>query len=479
MAYNYNSTGSGRNTGSSDNSELISWLIVVAGLVFFWPVGLFFLFRKLTGNPIDVAFSSSSKGYARKSQHPYDIKQEQGYQGTQQSKSSPSGAQQSASTQQSADSSSYSYKYEYRYQGQRQQQGQQQAQQPQQQAQQPQQQTPYQPKYRQQGGSYSGASGRKSDAKTAPGMQGVPNQGRYKYRKPVNLNKGKAMTVWGSILTGIFGLATITVIPMIMLERDLVAFFGGGAPILGFLSLGIILLATGGQRNKKAKRFRKYLSLIGKRDSIAISSLAQAMPVSYQTACDDLQDMLDEGYIPTGYLDMASGRLILNEEGLRDETPQVDVEEEYEVQMGEEEAVNNDAFLDEIQQINDSIADEDMSRKIDRIGEITAKILEYQHKNPGKAGQLRSFLSYYLPTTLKILRAYAQMEAQGIEGENIRSAKQRIEGMMDKIVEGFEKQLDKLFQDDAMDITTDVEVLERMLDKDGLSGQGDMFQMGG
>ena len=70
------------------------------------------------------------------------------------------------------------------------------------------------------------------------------------------------------------------------------------------------------------------------------------------------------------------------------------------------------------------------------------------------------------------------MEAQGIEGQNISAAKERIEGMMDKVVEGFEKQLDKLFQDDAMDITTDVEVLERMLDKDGLSGKGDGFQMG-
>ena len=81
-------------------------------------------------------------------------------------------------------------------------------------------------------------------------------------------------------------------------------------------------------------------------------------------------------------------------------------------------------------------------------------------------------MSYYLPTTLKILRSYAQMEAQGIEGENISAAKDRIEGMMDKVVDGFEKQLDRLFQDDAMDITTDVEVLERMLDKDGLGGTG-------
>ena len=79
-----------------------------------------------------------------------------------------------------------------------------------------------------------------------------------------------------------------------------------------------------------------------------------------------------------------------------------------------------------------------------------------------------------LKTTLKILNSYAQLEEQGVEGENISAAKVRIEGMMDKVVDGFEKQLDLLFQGDAMDITADVEVLERMLAKDGLSGQEGM-----
>ena len=120
-----------------------------------------------------------------------------------------------------------------------------------------------------------------------------------------------------------------------------------------------------------------------------------------------------------------------------------------------------------------------MSEKIDRIEEITRKIFEYQKKNPEKGGQLRSFLNYYLPTTLKILNSYAQLEEQGVEGENISAAKVRIEGMMDKVVEGFEKQLDKLFENTAMDITTDVKVLEQMLEKDGLSQKGSGLTLGG
>ena len=172
---------------------------------------------------------------------------------------------------------------------------------------------------------------------------------------------------------------------------------------------------------------------------------------------------------------MGGGRLVLNDEGLREEPPAPAPEKQVEKPPAGME--REDAVLMEIREVNDAIADEVMSRKIDRIGEITGKIFAYLREKPDKEGQLRSFLGYYLPTTLKILRAYAQMEAQGIEGENIKSAKARIEGMMDKVVDGFEKQLDKLFQDDAMDIRTDVEVLERMLEKDGLGQQG--MTMGG
>ena len=174
--------------------------------------------------------------------------------------------------------------------------------------------------------------------------------------------------------------------------------------------------------------------------------------------------MLADGILPTGYLDMAAGKLILSETGYQAPTAEPAQEE-----APQTEQQVDDSILKEIRQVNDDIPDEVMSAKIDRIEEITGKILNYQKAHPDKAGQLRSFLNYYLPTTLKILRAYAQLDAQGIEGENISAAKARIEGMMDQVVAGFEKQLDKLFQDQAMDITSDVKVLENMLKKDGLS----------
>ena len=223
-------------------------------------------------------------------------------------------------------------------------------------------------------------------------------------------------------------------------------------------------LWAGLRKRKQASRFRSYLAMIGRQSSVSISALASATGLSPSKVRDDLADMLDDGLFPQGFLDYGGDRLVLSGEGVADRAPE---------QPAPPPSAREDenAILAEIRAVNDAIDNEKMSAQINRIGVITAKILEYQKTHPERAPQLHSFLSYYLPTTLKILRAYGQLEDQEVSGQNITAAMKRIEGMMDKVVEGFEKQLDLLFQGDAMDITTDVEVLERMLAKDGLSDQ--------
>ena len=310
----------------------------------------------------------------------------------------------------------------------------------------------------------------------SPGTQGVRTPPPNAAGKRPSLGKGKAMTIIGAIMAVIFGIATVSGLPVVSSIWGFPMSLAAMSPVIGLFAGGLALMAAGSISTRKAKRFRKYLALIGRRESVSVVQLAHAMPVSVRKACSDLQEMLDEGILPAGYLDMSSHELILSDEGLKDE-PEPEKTEEAQ----EEEPLDlrdDDAVLREIRRLNDDIDDPAMSRKIDRIGEITSKIYGYAKQNPGKEDQLRSFLNYYLPTTLKILKAYARMEDQGVEGENIRTAKARIEGMMDKVVDGFEKQLDRLFEVDTMDITADVEVLERMLEKDGLSGGMDFGQTG-
>jgi hypothetical protein len=278
--------------------------------------------------------------------------------------------------------------------------------------------------------------------------------------------KGRGLTIAGGILTGVFGFASILEFADALSWGGLVYELDTILPLVALLCLGLVLLTCGVSRTRKGRRLRKYLSLIGKRKSVSIEALVRVTGASRRQVVDDLQSMLDSGLLPTGYLDLSRDVLILSDEGIPDEAPQPEPTPEPEPPQ------DDYAVLQEIRAVNDAIPDPVMSQKIDRIGEITGKILDYQRQHPNQSAQLRSFLNYYLPTTLKILRSYAQLDAQGVEGENISAAKARIEGMMDKVVEGFENQLDKLFQDSAMDISSDVAVLEKMLEKDGLSGPG-------
>ena len=124
-----------------------------------------------------------------------------------------------------------------------------------------------------------------------------------------------------------------------------------------------------------------------------------------------------------------------------------------------------------MRRLNDAIADETVSAQIDRLESATKKIIGHVAENPAKLPQIRRFMDYYLPTTLKLLNAYDRMSATGVSGENIDGTLVKVEGMMRNIVAAFEKQLDSLYGADALDISTDITVLETMMAREGLTGQ--------
>ena len=130
-----------------------------------------------------------------------------------------------------------------------------------------------------------------------------------------------------------------------------------------------------------------------------------------------------------------------------------------------------DRAVGEMRRLNDSIEDEEISAQIDHLEEVTRKIIDLVVKQPKKLPQIRRFLDYYLPTTLKILNAYDRMDAAGISGENIDATKKKVEQMMATISQAFDRQLDALFGDEALDISTDITVMEQMLQREGLGGQ--------
>ena len=133
-----------------------------------------------------------------------------------------------------------------------------------------------------------------------------------------------------------------------------------------------------------------------------------------------------------------------------------------------------DDTLKRLKALNDEILDQAVSDKIDRIAALTRDIYSFVALNPEREIEVHKFMNYYLPTTMKLLKSYSLLERQSYQGENIAASRHDIEEILGTLVHAFEKQLDQLFAADAVDISSDITVLETMIAKDGLSHQQGM-----
>ena len=266
---------------------------------------------------------------------------------------------------------------------------------------------------------------------------------------------------------------------------------------------------------KQYKMFRRYAAAIADRDTISIRGLAAETGKSTGEVLSDLQTMIDEGMIPgSAYIDRSHMTLYMDA-GARDTvetefvSPVVNVfvnaedraqtvaEARAKAQEKAAEApaqprhaapepvktgIENEDFeakLREIRQLNDDIQDRAVSDRIDRIGELTASIFRVVREKPDHAEEVRKFMNYYLPTTLKLLKSYSLMESQSYQGENIQASRKKIESVLDTLIHAFEQQQDRLFKTEALDVETDISVLETMMASDGLIDQRGELRAGG
>ena len=128
-----------------------------------------------------------------------------------------------------------------------------------------------------------------------------------------------------------------------------------------------------------------------------------------------------------------------------------------------------DAYIQKIHACNDAIPGVEISAKISRMETVIDRIFDRVEQDPEAVDDIRRMMEYYLPTTIKLLEAYKELDAQPVDGENIRSSKVEIEATLDTLSSAFEKLLDDLFQDTAWDVSTDISVLRTMLAQDGLT----------
>lgn len=237
----------------------------------------------------------------------------------------------------------------------------------------------------------------------------------------------------------------------------------------------IVVFITGVLSNRLYKLACQYGRVIGNQPAYSISGLAAVLKKSREKVFKDLERLIGKNYLgKRAYLDYGSDRIVIDPEntdfsvedaGEKKEAPAAEPSDEY------------DVWLQKIKVANQNIDDRAVNICVDRIHLYTEKIFEFIRQHPESIGQIRTFMNYYLPMTLKLLQSYDMLEEAGVAGENMRSTKQNIEETLETLAGAYRQQLDNLYSAQAMDISADIDVLEKMLRRDGLKNE-DIFSSG-
>lgn len=298
--------------------------------------------------------------------------------------------------------------------------------------------------------------------------------------------KGILKTVFGGISTitgftftlisGIFhlvGIATGANLTSIPFALGLGALVGGGT-----------LLSSGIRSLGRVSRYKVYLKALGKNTHIALEKLSRSVGKPVKFVRKELQGMINQGLFLEGHLDHEEQNLITSDETYahyEQSRLQMEARKQAEAATPKQPSSTPDpkvqevldrgnAYLREIRRCNDEIPGEEISAKISRMEAIVQRIFERAKAHPEIIPDLKKLMDYYLPMTIKLLNAYADMDRQPIQGDTIRASKQEIDTTLDTLNLAFEKLLDSVFQDTAMDVSSDISVLHTLLAQEGLTG---------
>ena len=283
--------------------------------------------------------------------------------------------------------------------------------------------------------------------------------------------------VFGATGAAVSGIMTIVTTVLIATSP---VFFTAGPIIGAAVTAGFSWLAGNGiSIASKRTRFRKYWKVLQPHGYATIDQLAAAANVNIVKTTKDLKYMMKKGYFGEAYLDEQGNTFMLGRENYERylQTLEELRQRKKEEQIIQEEpdglvaaTTEGQRWIQQIRAANDALPGEIISQKLDRLELVTTKIFAHVEKYPEQLSSIRKFMSYYLPTTLKLVNAYQEFEKQPLQGANITKSKQEIEETLDTLNTAFENLLNDLFHKAALDVSTDISVLETMLAQEGLTG---------
>lgn len=308
------------------------------------------------------------------------------------------------------------------------------------------------------------------------------------YSGPLQTGFGSAgLAVFGALSLGFgiggFGLAAVSGV------------FSTMAVILEsiFLPLTIIsgvFLGRGILTGKRTRRIKSYARVWGESSYIMLEDLVNRCGIPLKTVRKDIHFIMEHRWIPQARLDEKETCLMLTEEAGRQYDAALASQREREQKEKEEELLRKQwemagddekklyrletesgKYLDELQKRKAAISSPEMLDKINRLEISLSRIFVCVKEHPEKVSQTDRLMEYYIPSIMKLLRVYEELEKQPIQGENIRKTTTEIMDSLDTINQALEIMFDDMFQDVAIDISSDIQVLKTMLAKDGWKEQ--------
>lgn len=253
-----------------------------------------------------------------------------------------------------------------------------------------------------------------------------------------------------------------------------------------FFAGGLAIGLRGTRVMGRAERYKRYVDMVKDRLYCSIQEMAAKMGKSERFVINDVKKMIQLGMFKQGRLDEKETCLIasddmynqymLTQKNYEQEQKKLEIEKMAEERRQQEKERLGEAgevieegksYVRLIRQCNDEIPGEEMSDKLDRLELLVTRIFEQVEKEPELAPELRKMLSFYLPTTKKLLEAYRDLDRQQLDLSNVEQTKREIENAVDNINEAFEKFLDELFREKAWDIQSDISALHTILKQDG------------
>ncbi len=287
-------------------------------------------------------------------------------------------------------------------------------------------------------------------------------------------SSGIALIGWGLVaIVGMMALSTGFVLSGIS--------FAALAGVFG-IAVGGALISRGVSRLNLANRFERYREIIGLREYCYINELAASTADTPENTLKNVKRMLSQGFFKQAalgddesFLAMTTNAYqqyrIARSEALQSRSEKPKLSESADATLTEQERQilqTCESHADKIHEAQTAIADEKVSANVESIERVVRTIIDRARQEPEAIGDLDRFASYYLPTTVKLLESYEELDRQPIQGDNIAQSKREIEGALASLKTAFEKLLDSIFSDMALDVSSDVSVLHTVLAQEGL-----------